>query len=314
MNPQMNVDAPLELVIPEQFVPQSLERYLAAQLQIDYLLARSWIREAYVLVDGAPGKASRYLKAGQRLSVTPPPPKPHPAEPEALDLPIVYADADLVVVNKPAGMASHPGPGWWRGSCVNALLYLLNWPGINGVAGPGIVHRLDRDTSGLMVFARSQSAHQALLTAMQQRLIKREYLAWVSGCISGSGSINARLGRDPKAPERVIVKVDGQTALTHYQVLQSRSERSLVKLKLETGRTHQIRVHLQHLGHPIIGDPVYGLNPDPDLNDQAEIGLALHAYRLSLKHPVSAETLCFETFPTHWGPFTPDSTRGLTVH
>lgn len=308
----MKLDAPLQLIIPEQQAPQSLERYLAEQLQIDYLLARSWIREAYVLVDGAPGKASRYLKAGQVLNITPPLPKPHPAEPEDLDLPIVYADAHLVVVNKPAGMASHPGPGWWHGSCVNALLYLLSWPGIKGIAGPGIVHRLDRDTSGLMVFARSQMAHQALLKAMEQRLIKREYLAWVSGCLSGSGRIDAPLGRDPQAPERVIVKADGKTALTDYQVLQSHPERSLVKLKLRTGRTHQIRVHLQHLGHPIIGDPVYGL--DPDSNKQAEIGLALHAYRLSFEHPVSAEALCFETRPTHWGTFTQDSTRGLTVN
>lgn len=308
----MNLDAPLQLIVPEQQTPQSLERYLAEQLQIDYLLARNWIREAFVLVDGAPGKASRYLKAGQLLSITPPAPKPHPAVPEELELPIVYADADLVVVNKPAGMPSHPGPGWWHGSCINALLYLLDWPGINGVAGPGIVHRLDRDTSGLMVFARSQAAHQILLNAMQQRLIKREYLAWVSGCLSGSGRIEAPLGRDPDAPERVIVKADGKTALTHYQVLQSSPERSLVKLKLETGRTHQIRVHLQHLGHPIIDDPVYGLDSAP--HNQLKIGLALHAYRLSFEHPVSGQALCFETLPTHWGPFTPDNTRGLAIN
>lgn len=281
-----------QLTLPPDFSPCSLLSFLSERLALEPRKLRDWIQAGHVLVDGSPGKAGRYLQPGQTVSVSPPPPSPHPALPEALELPIVYVDADLVVVNKPAGMATHPGPGWWRGSCVNALLHALDWPGISGVAGPGIVHRLDRDTSGLLIFARSQAAHRALLTAMNQREIKRVYLAWVTGTVTGSGQIDAPLGRDPEAPERVIVRPDGKPALTYYQVLESGVKRSLLVLRLETGRTHQIRVHLAQLGHPVWGDPVYG-EAEPPTDGSPSGGLALHAWQLSFRHPLSGETLDF---------------------
>lgn len=283
-----------EYLIPPDAAAVSLERWLAAQLQRPHLEVRRWIATGHVQVDDGPAKASRRIQPGQRIRVSPPPLQPHAAQPEALPLPIRYADAHLIVVAKPAGMASHPGPGWWRGSCVNALLHSVrDWPGIGGVAGPGIVHRLDRDTSGLLVFARSESAHRGLLAQLQNQGFAREYLAWCGGTLTGQGLIDAPLGRDPHAPERVCVRTDGKAARTHYRVLAHTPTRSLLALRLETGRTHQIRVHLAHLGHPVWGDPVYGT--------AAPTGMALHAWRLGFAHPHSGEALHFtEKPPVTW--------------
>ncbi|MGE3728740.1 MAG: RluA family pseudouridine synthase [Candidatus Sericytochromatia bacterium] len=281
------------LVAPAE-AQQPLEQFLANKLLQDYLKLRKWIQAGCVSVDGQPGKASRWVQAGQKVELIPPQPMPHAAEPQDLPLPIRYQDSDLVVVAKPMGMASHPGPGWWRGSCVNALLWAIqDWPGVGGIAGPGIVHRLDRDTTGLLIFAKTDRAHQALLQASQKRQIERQYLAWVVGRFKGnSGSINQPLARNPAEPEKMRIDPHGKAALTHYQVLQSTPEGSLLHLKLETGRTHQIRVHLASLGHPVWGDGVYG---------QAGPFLALHAWQLRFQHPVSglAIALC-EPPPNYW--------------
>lgn len=286
-----------ELSFEVESLPQSercsLERYLAARLQVHHYKTRAWINAGHVQVDGFAAKAKRLVQPGQQIQVRIPPPQPHAAQPQDLPLPICHLDEDLVVVIKPAGMATHPGPGWWRGSCVNALLYAIqDWPGINGVAGPGIVHRLDRDTSGLLVFARSDRAHQALLQAVKERQFERGYLAWVQGQMQGQGTIAEPLGKDLLAPKRYAVRADGKAAITHYQVLQTRAERSLLKLRLETGRTHQIRVHLAHLGHPVWGDSLYG-----QPNRQTSSFMALHAQRLGFRHPCTGETLLFEAPP-----------------
>jgi 23S rRNA pseudouridine1911/1915/1917 synthase len=280
--------------------PQALERYLAAQLgTIDYLTARQWVQAGLVLVDGAPGKASRYVQPGQQIEVSPPPPKPHEAVPEDLPLPIRYADEHLVIVAKPTGMATHPGPGWWRGSCVNALLHAIpTWPGVGGVAGPGIVHRLDRDTTGLLTFAKTDAAHQALLTMAKERTWDRYYLAWVAGRLTGSGTIDQPLGRSDEDPQKVCVRPDGKQAITHWQSLQAGDDYSLISLKLDSGRNHQIRVHLASIGHPVLGDVMYG--------EPAE-GLALHAVHLAFAHPLTGETLRFtETTPAHWRQYGED--------
>lgn len=279
-------------VAPEE-AQQPLEQFLAQKLNLDYLKLRKWIQAGHVAVDGMPGKASRWVQPGQTIELCPPLPSPHTAQPQNLPLPIRYQDADLVVVAKPAGMASHPGPGWWRGSCVNALLWAIqDWPGVGGVAGPGIVHRLDRDTTGLLIFAKTDKAHQALLKASQTRQIMREYLAWVMGPLKGCGSIDRPLARNPAAPQKMQVDPQGKAALTHYQVRQSNPLGSLLHLKLETGRTHQIRVHLASLDHPVWGDAVYG---------QGGPFLALHAWRLRFKHPVSEQWLdLVEPLPSYW--------------
>lgn len=284
---------PHTYTVPDDVAPQSLETFVAAQVGVDRLEVRQWVQAGRVLVDGLPGKASRYVKPGQAIDVDPPPPRPHEAVPQDLPLPIRHQDDHLVVVAKPAGMATHPGPGWWKGSCVNALLHhVAVWPGVGGVAGPGIVHRLDRDTSGLLIFAKTDATHQALLAAVKARLVDREYLAWVEGSIAGEGTIEAPLDRDPLAPQRVMVRQGGKPAVTHYRVLASGPDRSLLRLTLETGRNHQIRVHMAHLGHPVVGDPVYGAGG---------AFMALHAWRLAFAHPLTGEPLALiEPPPAAW--------------
>jgi 23S rRNA pseudouridine1911/1915/1917 synthase len=275
--------------VPADVTPQALETFVAAQLGVDRLAVRTWVQSGLVTVDGAPGKASRYVTPGQVIAASPPPPAPHEAEPQDLPLPIRHEDEHLVVVAKPAGMATHPGPGWWKGSCVNALLFAVpHWPGVGGVAGPGIVHRLDRDTSGLLVFAKTDAAHQALLKAVKERDFDREYLAWVEGRLEGEGTVDAPLERDPDEPQKVAVRPDGKPAVTHWRAIASGDERSLLAVRLETGRNHQIRVHMAHLGHPVVGDPVYGRGGET---------MALHAWKLGFDHPVTGKRLALEEAP-----------------
>ncbi len=283
-----------EFVVPPDVEPQALETFVASRLpDTDRLVVRDWVKQGRVLVDGVPGKSSRYVQGGQRIDVTPPPLTPHEAEPQDLDLPIRFQDADLLVVAKPTGMATHPGPGWWKGSCVNALLHAVkDWPGISGIAGPGVVHRLDRDTTGLLIFAKSQRAHQALLEACRKHDVHREYLAWVEGKLEGKGTIDAPLGRDDAAPDRVIVRPDGKQAVTHWEALVTGDARSLLRVRLETGRNHQIRVHMAAGGHPVWGDPVYG---------HGGPFMALHAWKLAFRHPVTDQVLeLTEPPPAAW--------------
>ena len=257
---------------------------------------RGWIRDGRVLVNGAPGKAGRFVRSGQVITVDLPPLQAHAAAAENLDLPLRYRDDHLVVVAKPAGMATHPSPGWWRGSCVNALLgAIAEWPGVGGVAGPGVVHRLDRDTTGLLVFALSDPAHRQLNDDFRTRQIARRYLAWVEGELSGESLLTGPLRWDPEfaSPDRrVHVHPEGRPARTRYRCLGSRNGRTLVELSLETGRTHQIRVHMANLGHPVIGDALYG---------QQGPALALHAYHLELVHPITGEPMVWmEPPPVSW--------------
>ena len=280
---------PVRFVIPPDVVPQALETFVAACLDIDRLEVRGWVKDGRVTVDGAPGKASRYVTPGQVIAVDRPPPRPHEAIPQDLPLPIRFEDAHLVVVAKPGGMATHPGPGWWQGSCVNALLHAVPvWPGVGGVAGPGIVHRLDRDTTGLLIFAKTDAAHQALLRAAAGRGLARTYLAWVVGALAGEGVVDAPLARDPDDPQRVTVRPEGKAAVTRWRAVAEGPGRTLLELVLETGRTHQIRVHLAHLGHPVVGDPVYGAGGP---------FMALHAWRLAFAHPITGEPIALDEPP-----------------
>ena len=246
-----------------------------------------------VRVGGLQVKPSRVLATGERVEGEEPPPAVPSAKPEALPITLVYDDEDFCVVDKPAGMATHPAPGSTHGTLVNALLAKLgSLPAINGVMRPGIVHRLDKDTSGLLVVAKTERAMRALASAMAQRKIAREYDAVVWGAMpSKRGVIDAPIGRDPSRPMRFVVRDDGRRAVTHYRVVENFffGAAALLTLELETGRTHQIRVHLAATGNPIVGDAVYGPGR-PSLGIKRQ---ALHAAKLRFPHPVTGQQLEF---------------------
>jgi 23S rRNA pseudouridine1911/1915/1917 synthase len=278
----------------------------------------SLIRGGRVRIDGRTAKSSHLLRAGERVVAELPPRRSLEPDAQALPIGIVYDDADLIVVDKPAGMATHPGPGSERGTLVNALLAaVVPLPVAGDTLRPGIVHRLDKDTSGLLVVAKTERAMRALSAAIAAHHVEREYDAVVWGVPpAASGAIDAPLARDPASRTRFAVRHEGKRAVTHYRVVETfalepakaltskrqrakrRSARdddgkanaALLRLTLETGRTHQIRVHCAAIGHPIVGDPVYGAGyPDMGLERQA-----LHAARLRFVHPVSGTPLSFE--------------------
>lgn len=209
---------------------------------------------------------------------------------EKMDLDIVYEDEDVLVVNKPQGMVVHPSPGHESHTLVNALLYHCPLSTINGTFRPGIVHRIDKDTSGLLMVAKNDLAHQSLAAQLKNKTNTREYLALVHGNIKeAEGTIDAPLGRSPKDRKKQAVVADGRPAITHFKVLDRFGDYTLVACRLETGRTHQIRVHMKYIGHPLAGDPLYG--PKKTLPGA---GQYLHAAKLGFKHPVTGKELLFE--------------------
>jgi 23S rRNA pseudouridine1911/1915/1917 synthase len=228
-------------------------------------------------------------------------PKPQElkTDPEAIPLKILFEDQDLLVIDKPLGMVVHPAPGHSGGTLVNALLHhCQDLSGIGGVTRPGIVHRLDKDTSGLLIVAKNDYAHNNLAVQLKARLIQRHYLALVCGrVVPRVGRIEAPVGRDPRNRKKMAVVDGGRQAVSRYRVLKEYQYCSLLKLKLETGRTHQIRVHLSHLGFPVIGDYLYGPGNCAGLPDELLFNHALHAYRLSFLHPSSKEQLMFSASP-----------------
>jgi 23S rRNA pseudouridine1911/1915/1917 synthase len=239
-----------------------------------------------------------------------PPPTPADPQPDAIPLTILFEDAHLIVVDKPAGMAAHPAPGSETGTLVNALLAHCgaSLSGIGGVARPGIVHRLDKDTSGIMVAAKTDAAHRGLAALFERHDIERVYLALTRGAPrQGSGTVATRLGRSPHDRKKMAVTRGGREAVTHYQVqrrygAEARPLAARVACRLETGRTHQIRVHLAHIGAPCLGDPTYGAGaPAPAVRAaMAEAGLArqaLHAAVLGFVHPITGQALRFESGP-----------------
>jgi 23S rRNA pseudouridine1911/1915/1917 synthase len=244
------------------------------------------IKEGRVTLNGQPVRASQVVRAGDRLEVIVPPPEPTDLVPEEIPLDIVYEDTDVLVVNKPAGLVVHPAPGHPRGTLVNALLARYPKLSVGGRLRPGIVHRLDKDTSGLLVVARHDVAHRCLVGQMKRRTVLKAYLVLVKGHLPhGEGTIEAPIGRHPKKRKRMAVVPEGRAARTHYRVLEELGDYSLIEARLETGRTHQIRVHLAHSGQPVLGDPTYG-------RQAGAMGLSrqfLHAYRLGFQLPESGE-------------------------
>lgn len=242
----------------------------------------------------------RTMAAGEVLVIELPEPEPDEAEPEDIPLDVVYEDRDIIVINKPQGMVVHPAPGHAHGTLVSALLYHCKGElsGIGGVMRPGIVHRIDMDTSGLIAVAKNDNAHTGLAAQLEDHSMHREYRAIVVGGFrDDSGTVDAPIARHPTDRKRMaIAKQGGRHAVTHYTVDERFQGFSCLRLKLETGRTHQIRVHMSHLGHPVLGDPVYGGDKTQFQKKHPSLfaGQCLHAERLTLVHPVTGETMTFE--------------------
>jgi 23S rRNA pseudouridine1911/1915/1917 synthase len=263
-----------------------LDRYVSGECgELSRSYARKLIDQGYVTVNGEVVKASHKLDVGDRVSVTIPPPAPSPLAAEAIPLTIIYEDSDLLVVDKPAGLTVHPAPGHPSHTLVNAVLaYCPDILAIDGSQRPGIVHRLDKDTSGLMLVAKNHAAHLNLSQQLRARSIVRRYKVLVRGRLSPEhGAIEAPIGRDPRHRQRMAVVSRGRQARTRYRVLGYPGESTLLEATLETGRTHQIRVHLSAIGYPVVGDTVYGTR-SPFLGRQF-----VHAHRLRFQLPGTGE-------------------------
>lgn len=274
-----------------------LDVFLTARLpELSRSRIQTLIREEQVLVDGMVAKSNLRLRGGERIELHLTAPAPMEAFAEDIALDIRYEDADIIVVNKPQGMVVHPAAGHSEGTLVNALLHHCgDLSGINGVLRPGIVHRIDKDTSGLLVVAKNDAAHNALAAQWKTHDITRKYHAIVYGIIrENCGLIDAPIGRHPRERKKMAVEpTHGRDAITHYRVLERLplANTTYCEMKLETGRTHQIRVHMAHLGHPVVGDVVYG----PKNQRYQLAGQVLHAKVLGFHHPRSGEYLEFES-------------------
>jgi 23S rRNA pseudouridine1911/1915/1917 synthase len=297
----------IELIYPEGSDGERLDQFVARTVgALTRSAVQRLIESGAVVVAGSAARPSLKLKGGERITVTVPPPQPAEAEAEQIPLDILYEDGDLVVVNKPPGMVVHPGAGNSRGTLVNALLgHCDDLSGVGGELRPGIVHRIDKDTSGVLVVAKHDRAHLALARQFKEHSCKRLYLALVYGSPrTDTGRIEGIIGRHPQDRKRMSGTArHGRHAVTHWRVVGRYGEVSLLRLRLETGRTHQIRVHLSEAGHPLVGDPVYGGAgraknvKDPQLRRLiTALGRqALHAKTLGFVHPTSGAYLEFDT-------------------
>ncbi|AAP10813.1 MULTISPECIES: RluA family pseudouridine synthase [Bacillus] len=252
---------------------------------------QQWIKDNVVTVNGKAVKGNYKVKEEDEITVTIPEPEELDIQPEDLNLEIYYEDADVLVVNKPRGMVVHPAPGHTSGTLVNGLMHhCTDLSGINGVMRPGIVHRIDKDTSGLLMVAKNDMAHESLVNQLVAKTVTRRYKAIVHGVIPhDKGTIDAPIARDKKERQSMTVDENGKNAVTHFQVLERFKDFTLVECRLETGRTHQIRVHMKYIGYPLAGDPKYGPKKTLDMNGQA-----LHAGILGFDHPRTGEYIQFE--------------------
>ncbi|MGH9341929.1 MAG: RluA family pseudouridine synthase [Acidobacteriota bacterium] len=273
---------------------QRLDIFLAACLEnVSRSTIQRWIRSGAVRINGQTERASYLVKEHDEIAVTPPPPEPLELLPEDLPLQIVYEDDWLVVVDKPAGMVVHPGAGNRAGTLANALLHHFQEVSRRETIRPGIVHRLDKDTSGLIVVAKNEQVHEFLAGQFKRREVDKQYLALVSGRLPRkSGTIDVPLGRDPRARTRISTRSRrGRPALTEYQVIRHFSRFTYVRVILHTGRTHQIRVHFQHLGHPVVGDKTYGRAKASALLGRQFV----HATFLAFTHPTTGKRAQFQS-------------------
>ena len=286
----------LTLTYPKP-LPMRLDRWLVAQRpEQSRARIQKFIDAGYVRVNGVTGRAKTPLRQNDTVELWMPPPEPLPyLIPQDIPLDVLYEDGDLIVLNKPAGLTVHPAPGNKDGTLVNGLLHHCpDLPGIGGEMRPGIVHRLDKDTTGCIVVAKSQEALVKLQVQIQKRIASREYLAVVHGAPAGdNGTIVGAIGRHPADRKKYAVVHDGsgRHACTHWTLLERLGDYALMRFKLDTGRTHQIRVHCAHIGHPIVGDPVYSRCRKLPM---ALPGQALHAFQLGLDHPIRKDRMLFE--------------------
>ncbi|MCQ6279732.1 RluA family pseudouridine synthase [Bacillus sp. EB600] len=252
---------------------------------------QQWIKDEHVLVNGKPVKTNYKCAFNDKIEIVIPDPEVLDVLPEEMNLDIYFEDKDVLVVNKPRGMVVHPAPGHLTGTLVNGLMaHCKDLSGINGVLRPGIVHRIDKDTSGLLMVAKNDMAHESLVNQLVAKTVTRKYKAIAHGLIPHDfGTIDAPLGRDPKDRQSMTVVDEGKHAVTHFHVLERFNAFTFVECQLETGRTHQIRVHMKYIGYPLAGDPKYGPRKTLDINGQA-----LHAGVLGFTHPRSGEYMEFE--------------------
>ena len=283
----------IELVVAKTASGLRIDRYLASELrQFSRTRLQHLIRHGFVRLNGKAVRARDPIRSGDRIQVCEPPLEKTENEPEAIPLEILFEDQDLLVINKPAGLVVHPGAGHREHTLVNALLH--HCPTLSGIGGqerPGIVHRLDKETSGCLVVAKNDEAHRALSSQFAARTVEKVYLALVSGKLrKSSGVIEAHIGRHPVHRQRMtIARSRGRAAKTGYRVLRSGENASLIECQLHSGRTHQIRVHLHHLGHPVFGDKVYAPKLAKEFPRQM-----LHAWKLGFEHPRNRERKVFE--------------------
>ena len=288
---------PRRLVIPEGEVIRRVDRFVADRTGLSRSYVQKLISEGLLVDDtGRQLRANSEVRGGAVTLEVPPVEVPFHLEPDpTIPIEVIYEDDDILIVNKQAGIVVHPAPGHWQGTLVNALMARGDhYGGIAGVARPGIVHRLDRDTSGLLIVARNDAAQAGVMAQLKARRVRKTYLALAHGSVGASvGRIEAPIGRDPKDRKRMAVVPDGRHATTGYRVRERFRDWTLLELDLITGRTHQIRVHLAALGHPVAGDPVYGTGTSRKGPDGLE-RLFLHAWRLELVSPTSAKLVRVE--------------------
>jgi len=287
----------MRIAIEPEDIGARLDVFLAEELEdVTRSAAQRWIDAGLALVNGTVKKANYKLRLGDAIDVTPPEPEAIDALPEDIPLHVLYEDAWLIVLNKPRGMVVHPAAGHMSGTLVNALLHHCggSLSGINGALRPGIVHRIDKDTSGLLVVAKNDAAHAMLSAQMAAHTVTRRYEAIVHGRIREDGTVDAPLARHPKERKKMAVMSGGRKAVTHYSVLCAYRGFTHVEARLETGRTHQIRVHMADIGHPLLGDMVYGREKQPH---GANAGQALHAKTLGFAHPADGRYVEFTVPP-----------------
>jgi len=294
----------LTAIIPDEMAGRRLDQVLSC-LFSDYSRSKLqvWIKAGRVTVDGHTPKNRTKVDGGEQIRLDAEPEAVLNCDAENIPLDIIFEDETILIINKSAGLVVHPGAGNWTGTLQNGLLYYHK--NLKALPRAGIIHRLDKDTSGLLMVAKTLPAHHSLSDQLQARSITRDYLAIARGWMTAGGTINEPIGRHPQDRIRYTVRDEGRKAITHYRLVQRFKHHSFIRVKLETGRTHQIRVHLSHLHYPLVGDPLYGghFQLPPDCNECLEKQLrafkrqALHATKLGLIHPVSGKFMQWEQTP-----------------